>query len=123
MMSAPARPLSGPRHAGATSSDGATSPTGGTGGADPARPSEPPVLVRRDVNGVFRLTLNRPHAFNALSQSLLEALQRELDTVAEDPSARVVVLAAAGTAFCAGHDLKEMRAEPSQAYYEALFAQ
>ena len=53
---------------------------------------------------------------------MLEALQRELERVAADDTARVVVIAAAGKAFCAGHDLKEMRAEPSLGYYERLFA-
>ena len=82
----------------------------------------PLVLTTRDARGVVTLTLNRPLAFNALSEALLEALQRELDRVAADASARVVVIAAAGRAFCAGHDLKEMRAEPSLGYYERLFA-
>jgi enoyl-CoA hydratase/carnithine racemase len=81
------------------------------------------VLRSQDARGVVTLTLNRPQAFNALSEAMLEALQAALDRVAADESARVVVLAAAGKAFCAGHDLKEMRAEPSQAYYERLFAQ
>jgi enoyl-CoA hydratase/carnithine racemase len=81
------------------------------------------VLKQQDARGVVTLTLNRPQAFNALSVGLLGALQAALDAVATDASARVVVIAAAGKAFCAGHDLKEMRAEPSQAYYEALFAQ
>jgi len=84
---------------------------------------EPFVLTTRDARGVVTLTLNRPAAFNALSEGMLAALQAELDAVAADPTARVVVLAAAGKAFCAGHDLKEMRAEPSLTYYEALFAQ
>ena len=83
----------------------------------------PLVLRERDARGVVRLTLNRPQAFNSLSKSVLTALQAELDAVAADEGARVVVIAAAGKAFCAGHDLKEMRAEPSQAYYERLFAQ
>ena len=69
------------------------------------------------------LTLDRPAAFNALSEGMLAALQAALDRVAVDESARVVVIAASGKAFSAGHDLKQMRAEPSQAYYEALFAQ
>jgi enoyl-CoA hydratase/carnithine racemase len=81
------------------------------------------VLKQQDARGVVTLTLNRPQAFNALNVGLLDALQAALDAVATDASARVVVIAAAGKAFCAGHDLKEMRAEPSQAYYEALFAQ
>ena len=81
------------------------------------------VLRAQDARGVVTLTLNRPQAFNALSQAMLEALQAELDRVAADTGARAVVIAAAGRAFCAGHDLKEMRAEPSLAYYERLFAQ
>jgi enoyl-CoA hydratase/carnithine racemase len=84
---------------------------------------DPLVLCATDERGVVTLTLNRPEAFNALSEGLLEALQAALDRVAADERARVVVIAAAGRAFCAGHDLKEMRAEPSQAYYERLFAQ
>jgi len=83
----------------------------------------PLVLHERDTRGVVTLTLNRPQAFNALSEGMLEALQRELGRVAADAQARVVVIAAAGKAFCAGHDLKEMRAEPSLDYYERLFAQ
>ena len=81
--------------------------------------------VRRegDARGVVTLTLNRPASFNALSVGMLTALQGELDRVAADESARAVVIAAEGKAFSAGHDLKEMRAEPSQGYYEALFAQ
>jgi enoyl-CoA hydratase/carnithine racemase len=86
--------------------------------------TEEPVLLRsQDARGVVTLTLNRPHAFNALSQATLTALQRELDVIAQDESVRVVVLAAEGKAFCAGHDLKEMRAAPSLEYYEHLFAQ
>jgi enoyl-CoA hydratase/carnithine racemase len=85
--------------------------------------SEPLVLHETDARGVVTLTLNRPQAFNALSEGLLEALQAALDRVAADERARVVVIAAAGKAFCAGHDLKEMRAEPSLGYYERLFAQ
>ncbi len=85
--------------------------------------AEPLVLHEKDARGIVTLTLNRPHAFNALSEAMLEALQAALDGVATDDTARVVVLAAAGKAFCAGHDLKEMRAEPSLGYYERLFAQ
>ncbi len=81
------------------------------------------VLQEQDERGVVTLTLNRPEAFNALSEAMLEALQAALDRVAGDERARVVVIRAAGRAFCAGHDLKEMRAEPSLGYYERLFAQ
>ncbi len=80
------------------------------------------VLQERSDDGVVTLTLNRPDAFNALSEAMLHALQVALDGLADDPAVRVVVLAAAGKAFCAGHDLKQMRAEPSLAYYERLFA-
>lgn len=83
--------------------------------------AEPLVLSHRDEQGVITLTLNRPQAFNALSEGMLEALQAALDAVALDDGARVVVLCAAGKAFCAGHDLKQMRAEPSLGYYQALF--
>ncbi len=81
------------------------------------------VLCTHDARGVVTLTMNRPAAYNALSEAMLTALQAALDRVAQDDRVRVVVLAAAGKAYCAGHDLKEMRAEPSLGYYEALFAQ
>ena len=81
------------------------------------------VLRNQDVRGVVTLTLNRPQAFNALSEAMLAALQRELDAIANDESVRVVILGGEGKAFCAGHDLKEMRATPSLDYYERLFAQ
>ena len=82
-----------------------------------------PVLHTRDERGVNWLTLNRADTFNALSQEVLAALQAALDAVASDPHARIVVLAAQGKAFCAGHNLKEMRARPELAYYQTLFAQ
>jgi enoyl-CoA hydratase/carnithine racemase len=82
-----------------------------------------PVLFHQDTRGVVTLTLNRPQAYNALSAAVLAALQQALDRVARDEHARVVVLAAQGKAFCAGHDLKELRAEPSSAASEALFEQ
>jgi enoyl-CoA hydratase/carnithine racemase len=85
--------------------------------------SQAPVLHTRDERGVNWLTLNRPAAFNTLSEEMLAALQAALDAVAADPAARMVVLAAQGKAFCAGHNLKEMRAQPELAYYQRLFAQ
>jgi enoyl-CoA hydratase/carnithine racemase len=84
---------------------------------------EPVVLRSQDARGVVTLRLNRPQAFNALSEAILETLQREFGAIATDESVRVVVLAAEGRAFCAGHDLKEMRATPSLNYYQRLFAQ
>jgi enoyl-CoA hydratase/carnithine racemase len=91
--------------------------------AKPREREEPVVLRSQDERGVVTLTLNRPHAFNALSETMLAQLQREFDAIAKDESVRVVVLAAEGKAFCAGHDLKEMRAKPSLQYYEGLFSQ
>ncbi len=86
--------------------------------------STQPLLLRQDDGrGLVTLTLNRPEAFNALSEELLAALQTEIDKLAQEPELRVVVIEAAGKAFCAGHDLKQMRAEPSLAYYQSLFAQ
>jgi enoyl-CoA hydratase/carnithine racemase len=84
--------------------------------------STQPVLVREDRDGVVTLRLNQPSRFNALSENLLAALQRELDAIAADPHVRCVILAAAGKAFCAGHDLREMRSTLSLDYYRALFA-
>ena len=77
----------------------------------------------RDTQGVHWLTLNNPGSFNALGESMLQALQDALARVADDEQARVVVLGAAGKAFCAGHNLKEMRAHPDLGYYQRLFAQ
>ena len=86
--------------------------------------STSPALLRHDDGrGVTTLTLNRPQAFNALSEELLDALQIQLDALAQDESLRVLVIAASGKAFCAGHDLRQMRAEPSLDYYQRLFAQ
>ena len=94
-------------------------------GALPKAPDAEEPVVRRsqDARGVVTLTLNRPHAFNALSEAMLTTLQLELDAIGKDESVRVMIIAAAGKAFCAGHDLKEMRAAPSLEYYEQLFAQ
>ena len=84
--------------------------------------SAEPVVLSRAGAGIVRLTLNRPQQFNALSEQLLAQLQAELERIAEDRTARVVVIAGAGKAFCAGHDLKQMRANPSLEYYQRLFA-
>ena len=81
------------------------------------------VLLRRDEDSIPFLTLNRPQARNALSVALMARLQDALDAIAADRAVRVVVIAGAGPAFCAGHDLREIRANPDRARYEALFAQ
>ncbi|OQX35990.1 MAG: enoyl-CoA hydratase [Candidatus Sedimenticola endophacoides] len=80
-----------------------------------------PLLLREDDAGVTTLTLNRPRQYNALSDELIDELQAALDTLAAEPETRVIVLAGSGKAFCAGHDLKQMRAQPERGYYEALF--
>ncbi len=81
------------------------------------------LLHERDARGVHTLTLNTPQSFNVLGEAMLAALQGAWQAVAEDASARVVVLAARGRAFCAGHDLKEMAARPELSYYQQLFGQ
>jgi enoyl-CoA hydratase/carnithine racemase len=80
------------------------------------------VLRRHDADGVARLTLNRPTARNALSMALMQALLDELAAIERDPTIKVVVIAGAGAAFCAGHDLRELRASPDRASYQATFA-
>lgn len=93
------------------------------GAAHTVSTNEEPILLRNDQNGVATLTMNRPKQFNALSQAMLSALQAELDTIAADEAVRVVVIASNGKAFCAGHDLKEMRSHPDEAWQHALFDQ
>jgi enoyl-CoA hydratase/carnithine racemase len=83
-----------------------------------------PVLLRSDAEGVAGLALNRPDAYNALSRELLAALQHELDQIKDDPATRVVVITGSGRAFCAGHDLKELRGERAdEARVRDLFSQ
>jgi enoyl-CoA hydratase/carnithine racemase len=79
-------------------------------------------LLRTDRDGVTTLTLNRPAQFNALSSTLIAALQSAVDEIAADERVRVVVIAGAGKAFCAGHDLKEMRARRDTAFVEDVFS-
>ncbi len=85
-----------------------------------ARP-DTALVVREDAGGIAMLTLNRPDQYNALSDALLDDLQSAIDDIARDDNVRLLVLAGRGKAFSAGHDLKEMRQRPDQAYYEALF--
>ena len=90
---------------------------------DTASITTDPLLVRETEGGILTLTLNRPASYNALSRAMLEALQQALDEVATDQSVRVLIIAARGKAFCAGHDLKEMRAHEDRAFHQALFEQ
>ncbi|MCS6780567.1 MAG: enoyl-CoA hydratase [Geminicoccaceae bacterium] len=87
-----------------------------------AATSDEPLLLRRDEAGVSRLALNRPAARNALSLALMAELSAELDRIREDASVRVVVIEGRGPAFCAGHDLKELRGRNDRAFYEEVFA-
>jgi len=80
-----------------------------------------PLVIHHEEAGVTTLTLNNGSRFNALSEEMLAELLAAFKSIAQDPQIRVVVLAAEGKAFCAGHDLKQMQANPSQAYYQALF--
>lgn len=84
---------------------------------------EAPILLEAREKGVLRLTLNRPEARNALSMALMASLQDALQRAARDGEVRVIVIAAAGPAFCAGHDLRELRADPRREIYERVFAQ
>ena len=96
-----------------------------TSAASPDIPAVADTLLRvqRDARGVLTLTLNDAPRFNALGSEMLAALQQALDGAARDDSLRVVVLAAEGRAFCAGHNLKDMAAHPELAWYQQLFAQ
>jgi enoyl-CoA hydratase/carnithine racemase len=80
------------------------------------------LLLRRDTDGVAWLTLNRPAARNALSMALMQALVDELAAIQQDQAVKVVVIGGGGPAFCAGHDLRELRSRPERAAYQAAFA-
>ena len=80
------------------------------------------ILLEERAGGVLRLTLNRPEARNALSIGLMTALLEALGRAAADPEARIVVIAGAGPAFCAGHDLRELRADPRREAHQRIFA-
>lgn len=84
---------------------------------------EAPVLLEAQAEGVLRLTLNRPQARNSLSAALMAALEEALRRAAKAKEVRVVVIAGAGPAFCAGHDLRELRSDPRRETYERIFAQ
>lgn len=81
------------------------------------------ILLRADRDAVAILTLNRPAARNALSEPMLQALADALDAIGQDAAINAVVIQAEGPAFSAGHDLKEIRANPTRAFYERLLGQ
>ena len=82
-----------------------------------------PILLTEIADGIATITLNRPQARNALSTELMSAVEAALAQVAADPAAKVVVLAANGPAFCAGHDLKQMRSLEGRDQVAAVFSQ
>lgn len=84
---------------------------------------EAELILRQDDAGTATLTLNRPGARNALSRPLMAALLKALDEIDADESVHVVIIAGAGPGFCAGHDLREVRGDPTREAYEALFAE
>jgi len=84
--------------------------------------TEPDILLREDHDGICTLTMNRPSRMNLLTSEMLAALQDAFDALAKDTDVRVVILAAAGKGFCAGHDLKEIRALGEHPRINELFA-
>ncbi|MFV2033170.1 MAG: enoyl-CoA hydratase [Gammaproteobacteria bacterium] len=84
---------------------------------------EKPTLLREDRDGISTLILNRPQQYNPLSSEMLTALQQALDDIAGDDDIRVIIIGAQGRAFCAGHDLKQMRSSEDRAFHQALFEQ
>jgi enoyl-CoA hydratase/carnithine racemase len=93
----------------------------GVGGVSEDR-GDPPLVLRTEQDGVCTLLLNRGERYNPLSAAMIAALQAELDALADDRTARVVVVTGAGKGFCAGHDLKELRAHAGdQAWQRKLF--
>ena len=90
--------------------------------APDAADNDAPVL-RTDADGIATLILNRPRSRNALSSGTMAALQAEIDSIAGDPSVRVLAIGANGPAFCAGHDMRELRANPSKEAVAALFGE
>ncbi|MCW6509770.1 enoyl-CoA hydratase [Lichenifustis flavocetrariae] len=91
--------------------------------SDPVSNVSEEILLRSDQDGVATLRLNRPSRFNALSEAMLGALQRELVELKDDQTIRCVVLGGSGPAFCAGHDLVEMNGHAEEDYFQRLFAQ
>jgi enoyl-CoA hydratase/carnithine racemase len=79
------------------------------------------LVLRNDENGIANLVINRPKSYNALSIDSMEAIMKELQRISEDSSIKVVVLSGAGKGFCAGHDMKGLRANPEKSFYERTF--
>lgn len=86
-----------------------------------AKESSESLILRSDQQGISQLILNRPRAYNALSIACMEAITNEINTISSDSSVKVIILSGSGKGFCAGHDLKEMRANPEREFYEKTF--
>jgi len=84
-------------------------------------PVSEPLVIRHDEEGISNLVINRPKAYNALSIDCMEAIMAELEQISEDTSIKVVILSGAGKGFCAGHDMKDLRANPNEEYYKKTF--
>jgi enoyl-CoA hydratase/carnithine racemase len=82
-----------------------------------------PILLREDRDGICTLTMNRPQQMNLLTSEMLSALQQAFDSIRNEKQTRVVILAGSGKGFCAGHDLKEIKALKELPKIEALFGQ
>lgn len=83
---------------------------------------EADLVLREDLDGIARLTLNRPKAYNALSLGLMAALQSELEEIATNRTIKAVVIEGSGKGFCAGHDLREMRSRTDETFHQTVFA-
>ncbi|MEP3114083.1 enoyl-CoA hydratase [Nisaea sp.] len=83
---------------------------------------EADLILREDRDGIARLTLNRPKAYNALSLGLMAALQNELEEIAASRTVKAVIIEGSGKGFCAGHDLREMRSRTDETFHQTVFA-
>ena len=79
------------------------------------------LIVRNDKDGISHLLLNRPESYNALSIACMEALMEEIEDISNNPSIKVAILSGSGRGFCAGHDMKDLRANPDKSFYQKTF--
>ncbi len=87
-----------------------------------AKEDSGPLVLRSDEGGICSLIINRPNSYNALSISCMENIMQEIRAISEDPSIKAVILSGSGKGFCAGHDMKDLRANPEKSFYEKTFA-